>query len=58
MAPLDGMAAGDPAYPSVTKLGFVFKEGSKTGNIKKFIEFATSAAAHDPIKKAHGFPAS
>ncbi len=55
---INGLASDAPDYPSVTKLGFVFKDGSKTGDIKKFIEFATSDAAHASIKKAYGFPAN
>ena len=44
--------AADYAY--VGDLGLVFKEKNKTGNIAKFLEFATSPAAHDTIKGAGG----
>lgn len=43
-------------YPSAGTLGLIFKAKNYTGNIKNFVEFATSAAALDAIKGAGGMP--
>ncbi len=43
-------------YPYVGTLALVFKEKNRTGNIQKFVEFATSPAAHDAIRSAGGLP--
>ena len=49
-------SARDPDYPYVGSLGFVYNEKNYTGNIKKFVEFATSEAAHEAIKEVGGIP--
>jgi phosphate transport system substrate-binding protein len=51
---IGGKSAVAADYPYVGELALVFKEKSKTGNIAKFLEFATSQAAHDTIKGAGG----
>lgn len=53
---INGKKATDAGYPSFGTLAFIFKEKNNTGNIKKFVEFATSAEAHDLIKGAGGMP--
>ena len=51
---IGGKSAGSADYTYVGELALVFKEKNKTGNIAKFLEFTTSAAAHDTIKGAGG----
>lgn len=51
---IDGKSPADEDYPYVGPLGFVYKEANYTGNIKKFVEFALSEAAHEIIKEAGG----
>jgi phosphate transport system substrate-binding protein len=51
---IDGKSPADDDYPYVGTLGFVYKEANYTGNIKKFVEFATSEAVHEVIKEAGG----
>jgi len=53
---VDGVAPVQAGYPSVGVMAFVFKEANNTGTIKKFLEFATSTAAHEIIKKAGCLP--
>lgn len=53
---IDGKSAADSDYPYVGTLGFVYKEKNYTGDLKKFVEFATSEAAHEVIKEAGGIP--
>jgi phosphate transport system substrate-binding protein len=53
---IEGKSATDPDYPYVGTLGFVYKEENYTGNIKKFVEFAISEAAHEAITEAGGIP--
>jgi phosphate transport system substrate-binding protein len=53
---IDGKSPADPDYPYVGPLGFVYKEENYSGNIKKFVEFATSEAAHEVIAEAGGIP--
>lgn len=43
-------------YPYVGTLALIYKEKNKVGNIKKFVDFATSSAAHDAIKGAGAVP--
>jgi len=43
-------------YPYVGFLALIFKKKNMTGNIKKFIEFATSSDAYDAIKSTGGLP--
>ena len=51
-----GKTATRGDYPYVGVLALIFKEKNKTKNIKKFVDFATSRAAHDAIKKAGAIP--
>lgn len=53
---VDGKSATDPDYPSFGVVALIFKEPSNTGNVAKFIAFATSPAAHDAITGANGIP--
>lgn len=48
--------ASESDYPYVGTLGFIYKEKNYTGTIKKFMEFATSEAAHEAILEAGGIP--
>lgn len=43
-------------YPYAGVLSLILKEKNRTGNIKKFVDFATSSAAHDAIRSAGGLP--
>ncbi len=49
-------SVADPDYAYVGILAFVYKKQYATGNIKKFVEFATSEAAHEAIIEAGGSP--
>ncbi len=51
-----GVSATDADYPSTGVLALIFKDQSKKGDIASFLEFASSAAAHDAIKSANGLP--
>lgn len=51
---VEGKKPGEPGYPSGVTLALIFKEKNKTGNIKKFVEFATSSIAQDAIRSAGG----
>jgi phosphate transport system substrate-binding protein len=51
---IGGKSAAAADYPYVGDLALVFKGKTKAGNIAKFLEFATSSAAHDAIKGAGG----
>ena len=51
-----GVSATDAKYPSTGTLALIFKDQSKKGNVAKFLEFASSAAAHEAITSAHGLP--
>ena len=51
---IDGISPTDPSYPSVTTLGFVYKDGRISGAAKSFLEYATSPAAHATIIAAGG----
>lgn len=53
---IEGKSAADSDYPYVGTLGLIYKEENYTGNIKKFVEFATSEAAHEAITEAGGIP--
>ena len=53
---IDGKGATDNDYPYVGILGFVYKEANYSGNIKRFVEFATSETVHEVIKEAGGIP--
>jgi phosphate transport system substrate-binding protein len=51
---IDGKGPTDADYPYAVTLGFVYKEANYTGDLKKFVEFATSAAASEAIQAAGG----
>lgn len=51
---IDGKGPTDAGYPSFNTVGLVFKEANKQGNVKKFIEFATSPAALEAVTAAGG----
>ena len=53
---INGKKATDAGYPTAVTLALIFKEKNYRGNIKKFVEFATSANVHDAIKGAGGMP--
>ena len=53
---IDGKRPTAAGYPSFGQLAFVYKESNVDGNIKKFIEFATSEAAHEAIINVGGVP--
>lgn len=53
---IDGKTPTDSSYPYSGTLALIFKDKNKTGNIEKFIDFATSANAKAIIKEAGGFP--
>lgn len=51
-----GVSATDAGYPSTGVLALIFKEPSNTGDVAKFLAFASSAAAHEAITSANGLP--
>jgi phosphate transport system substrate-binding protein len=53
---IDGKGATEADYPYVNELGFVYKAANYAGNLKKFVEFAVSAATAEVIKTAGGLP--
>lgn len=53
---INGQKATDKSYPCFGTVALIFKEKNYTGNIKKFVEFATSPDARDAIIKAGGTP--
>jgi phosphate transport system substrate-binding protein len=53
---VDGKSATAPDYPYVGMLALIFKEKNYTGNVKLFVEFATSEAAHEAIETEGGAP--
>lgn len=53
---INGKSATDQDYPYFGELALIFKEKNNSGNIKKFVEFATSSAAYGAIKNAGGIP--
>ena len=53
---IEGKAATSGDYPYSGVLALIFKEKNKTGNLKKFVAFATSGAAHEAIKGAGATP--
>jgi phosphate transport system substrate-binding protein len=54
---LDGVAPTQETYPCIGMLSLIYKEQNYNGSVKKFVEFATSAAAHRIIKEAGALPA-
>jgi phosphate transport system substrate-binding protein len=53
---IDTISPTDAGYACFGTLALIFKENNKKGNIAKFIEFTTSAQAHESIKSAGGIP--
>jgi phosphate transport system substrate-binding protein len=53
---IDGKGPTDPGYSCYVTMALIFKEKNKTGNIKRFVEFATSAVTHDVIRGTGGIP--
>jgi phosphate transport system substrate-binding protein len=53
---IDGKRPTASGYPSFGHLALIYKEEVVNGNIKKFVDFATSPAAHEAIKKVGGVP--
>nr|WP_320014100.1 substrate-binding domain-containing protein [uncultured Desulfobacter sp.] len=53
---INGTSATSADYAYVGTLALIFKEKNKTGNIAKFLDFATSDAAHAAIKEAGAIP--
>lgn len=53
---IGGVSATDASYPSSGVLALIYKEASNKGNIAKFLEFASSSAAHAAITSANGLP--
>jgi len=48
----------NPNYPHVAVLSLVYKEKNYLGNVKKFIDFASSGAANKAVIDAGGLPAN
>jgi len=53
---IDGKGPTSAGYPSFGHLALVYKKENVNGNIKEFVEFATSPAAHEAIIKVGGVP--
>jgi len=53
---IEGKSATDADYPYVGMLGLIFKQKNLTGNIKAFVDFASSEAAHEAIASEGGAP--
>lgn len=53
---IQNKAGTDADYPYVGTLALIYKEKNKTGNVRKFLAFATSGQAHDAIKSAGAIP--
>lgn len=53
---IDGKKPTEAGYPSAGTLALIFKQKNYMGNLKKFVEFATSDGAHDAIESAGGIP--
>ncbi len=51
---IDGQHPNDPSYESAAVLALIFKKENNTGAIGKFVKFATSPAAAEAIRNAHG----
>ena len=56
MLKIDGKAPTDDGYPTLGTIGLIYKEANFSGNVKGFVEFATSKAAHGAIMKTGGIP--
>lgn len=53
---IEGKAPADSGYPYFSTLAVIYKAEKLTGNLKKFLEFATSSVAHKSIVNAGGTP--
>ena len=53
---INGKSPTAADYPYAGTLALIFKEKNNKGDIKNFVQFATSFAAHDAIKGAGGMP--
>ena len=53
---IDGKKPIEAGYPSAGTLALIFKQKNYTGNLKKFVKFATSNSAHDAIENDGGIP--
>ena len=53
---IDGQKPIEAGYPSSGTLGLIFKAKNYKGNIKKFVDFATSPQAHVAIEDKGGLP--
>ncbi len=53
---INGKSPSDPDYLCFGVLALIFKEKNRKGDIRKFVEFATSAVAYDAIRTAGGIP--
>ena len=53
---VEGKNGTEADYPYVSTLALIYKEKNYTGNLKKFVDFATSEAALEIIKSASGIP--
>ena len=53
---IDGKYPVDVDYSYAGNLALILKDQNNTGNIKKIVEFATSAAANEAIESAGGMP--
>ncbi len=49
---IGGVHPTNSSYSHVGRLALIYKEKNNSGSIKKFIDFATSSAAHETIAKA------
>lgn len=53
---IDGRAPTDAGYPSAAIIGLVFKAGSSDVAVGQFVDFATSSAVRDVIRKTGALP--
>jgi len=53
---IDGRLSIFPDYPCINTLAFVFKEKSRSGDLRAFLAYATSPAAAPVIRAAGGMP--
>ena len=53
---IDGKAPTDEGYPTLGTIALIYKEANFSGDIKRFVEFATSQAPQEAIRKAGGIP--
>lgn len=53
---IDGKSPTDSGYPTLGTIALIYKESNFSGDLKKFVDFATSKAAHDAVRGAGGIP--